>query len=160
MRVVLFWPSVKLPLDCQKIAKNLTFEKKIAKNCDFLTKNCQKQFFKKKKILAIFWQSNGNFTEGQVLFTAKFCYTNRQVRFCQSWPDSRQLGRLSLTSLRETQVKGCTKVSSVDFLFVPKFIDDYHLCDVAMYKIRFSVIYIKCERSKFLHIIYCMIWRV
>ena len=144
MRVVLFWPSVKLPLDCQKIAKNLTFEKKIAKNCDFLTKNCQKQFFKKKKILAIFWQSNGNFTEGQVLFTAKFCYTNRQVRFCQSWPDSRQLGLvrskymtnrkspifvpfgenvvwfvLSLTSLRETQVQGCTKVSSVAF-FCPK----------------------------------------
>jgi len=64
------WPSGKLPYDCQKIAKNLTFEKKIAKFFYFFQKNCQWQFFWKKwKFLAIFWQSNGNFPEGQLLLT-------------------------------------------------------------------------------------------
>ena len=46
-----------MPFDCQKIAKNLTF----------FQKKCQKSsFFSKKLPLAICWQSNGNFPEGQM----------------------------------------------------------------------------------------------
>ena len=46
------WPSGKLPFDCQKIAKNLTF----------FPKNCQKfSFFSQKLPLAIFFEKNDNF---------------------------------------------------------------------------------------------------
>jgi len=71
------WPSGKF--DCQKIAKNLTFFfNKIDKNCHYFQQNCHWQFWwkkmtifvnfflKKMSSLAIFWQSNGNFPEGQV----------------------------------------------------------------------------------------------
>ena len=73
------WPSGKLPFDCQKLAKILTFfQKKIAKNFHFFQKklpmaiflNKMKifgNFFRKNlNFLASFWQSNGNFPEGQL----------------------------------------------------------------------------------------------
>ena len=70
-------PSGKLPIEWQKIAKNLTFFFLIDKNCHFFQQNCHWQFcwkiwqflsIKKKKVkfLAIFWHSSGNFLEGQV----------------------------------------------------------------------------------------------
>ena len=61
------WPSGKLPFDCQKIDKNLTFKKKIAKIFNFFQKIANGNFLKKLKFLAIFWQSNGNFPEGQIV---------------------------------------------------------------------------------------------
>ena len=50
------WHSGKFPFDCQKIAKNLTFKKKWQKL----------SFFSTKLPMAFFWQSNGNFPEGQI----------------------------------------------------------------------------------------------
>ena len=50
------WPPEKLPFDYQKISKNLTFKKKISKIF---------HFSKNVKFLELFWQSNGNFPEGQ-----------------------------------------------------------------------------------------------
>ena len=87
-RQVSSWPSGKLPFDCQKIAKNLTFfQKKNAKNYFFSkklpmaiflkkVKNFGHFFWKNVKFLAIFWQSNGNFPEGQVssYFTMPYVY--------------------------------------------------------------------------------------
>ena len=77
--ITITWPSGKLPFDCQKIAKNLTFFQK-KKNCQkfsFFSKKLPLAIFLKKKMaffffwknvkfLAIFWQSNVNFPEGQV----------------------------------------------------------------------------------------------
>ena len=60
---IVIWPSGKLPFDCQKIAKNLTFLKKNCQNCIFL--KIQFWQLKKVKFLAIFWHLNGNFPEGQ-----------------------------------------------------------------------------------------------
>ena len=57
------WPSGKLPFECQKIAKNLTFFfnwqklsfffKKIDKNCHFFQQNCQWQFCWKKMTIFV-----------------------------------------------------------------------------------------------------------
>ena len=71
------WPSGKLPFECQKITKNLTFLKKVDKNCHFFSTKLSMAillkkwqflsifFFKNVKFLEIFWHSNGNFPEGQ-----------------------------------------------------------------------------------------------
>ena len=59
------WPSGKLPFDCQKIAKNLTFKKKKWQFLSICLKNV--------KFLAIFWQSKGNFPEGQFHTMETFC---------------------------------------------------------------------------------------
>ena len=70
---IMFWPSGKLPYDCQKIAKKLTYFPKNCQKISFFSKKIWKkfhfwQFFLKKcLVLAIFWQSNGNFPEGQDL---------------------------------------------------------------------------------------------
>ena len=45
------WPSGKLPFECQKIAKNLTF----------VPKKMLKTFWKKLKFLAIFWEKMSSF---------------------------------------------------------------------------------------------------
>ena len=70
------WPSGKLPYDCQKIAKNLTFflitkiviffNKIAIGNFIEINDNFCQFFWKNVKFLAIFWQSYGNFPEGQV----------------------------------------------------------------------------------------------
>ena len=72
------WTSGKLPFDCQKIAKNLTFfQKKIAKNFHFFKKiaignfvdkndNFCQFFWKKCQVFGNFLHLNGNFPEGQV----------------------------------------------------------------------------------------------
>ena len=68
---VWIWPSGKLSFDCQKIAKKLPktwhFFQKYCQKFSFFSKKLHGQFFvwKKWKFLAIFWQSNGNFPEGQ-----------------------------------------------------------------------------------------------
>ena len=51
------WPSGKLPFECKKIAQNPLAI-----------------FLKKWKFLAIFWQSNSNFPEGQVPSTSLTYY--------------------------------------------------------------------------------------
>ena len=60
-------PPENSPLNVKKIAKNLPFFQKIAKNFFFFQKKKQNANKKKKKrkFLAIFWQSNGNFLEDQ-----------------------------------------------------------------------------------------------
>ena len=64
------WPSGKLPFNCQKISKNLTFFPKNCQKCSFFSKkianvhNILGNFLEKKvKFLAIFLTSNGNFRE-------------------------------------------------------------------------------------------------
>ena len=44
----------KLPFECQKIAKNLTFKKKIDKKCHYFSKKIAK-FWKKLQFLSIFF---------------------------------------------------------------------------------------------------------
>ena len=50
------WSCGKFPFECPKMANILTFfqKKKVARNCHFFPKNCQWQFFfrKKSKVLA------------------------------------------------------------------------------------------------------------
>ena len=77
------WPSEKLLFDCQKIAKNLTFF--LMPKIYFFFKTMQLAIVLKKmkifgnffekivKYLAIFWQSNSNFPEGQMI-------SNDQIR--------------------------------------------------------------------------------
>ena len=60
-------PSGKLPFDCQKNCQKLDiFSKKIPKIFIFLKKNV--------KFLAIFWHSNGNFPEGELLTRSESCW--------------------------------------------------------------------------------------
>ena len=82
-----FWLSGKLPFDCQKLPKTWHFFKnkltKIVGN--FVEKNdnfCQ--FFGKNiKFLSIFWQSNGNFPEGQISTNSQSLST-REERYEKS----------------------------------------------------------------------------
>ena len=61
-------PPENCHLTVKKLPKTWHFFKKIAKIFHFFQKNCQWKFFSKKlKFLAIFWHSNGNFPEGQLL---------------------------------------------------------------------------------------------
>ena len=72
------WPFGKLPFNCQKIAKNWTFfSKTLTKIVIFFNKIANGNFVEKMtifvnffeknvKFLAIFWQSNDNFPEGQI----------------------------------------------------------------------------------------------
>ena len=56
------WPSEKLPFDCQKIAKNLTFFQKNCQKFSFFSKKLTMAIFLEKwKFFKIFWQLNGNF---------------------------------------------------------------------------------------------------
>ena len=68
-------PSAKFPFEYEKLKKNWHLKKK-AKNCHFFQKKMSLAIFwinenfgifggKNVKFLAIFWQSNGNFPEGQ-----------------------------------------------------------------------------------------------
>ena len=71
-------PPENCQLNVKKFAKNLTFFQKNANNFYFFQKNCQWQFFEKNenfgnffgknvKFLSIFWHSNGNFQESQLV---------------------------------------------------------------------------------------------
>ena len=65
------WPSGKLPFECKQIAKNLTFfSKKLPKIDIFLGNVLEKNV----KYLSIFWQSNGNFPEGQTQMMTKLSW--------------------------------------------------------------------------------------
>ena len=81
------WPSRKLPFECQKIAKNLTYFQKICQNFSFFFKKLPMAiFWKKWIILAIFlkkmssfWHSNCNFPEGQVRTQEMSSNSQRQL---------------------------------------------------------------------------------
>ena len=74
------WSSRKLLFECQKISKNLTFFNKIA-NGNFVEKN--DNFFQKNvKFVAIFWHSNDNFPEGQMMIH------HTMYQGCQIWHPS------------------------------------------------------------------------
>ena len=70
------WPSGKLPLECKKIAKNIhCFQVKILGN--FFEKNV--------RFLTIFWQSSGNFPEGQFPIKSRLNWSSSLVCLLKMW---------------------------------------------------------------------------
>ena len=95
MQTIDIWLSADPPENCQlslnKLPKTWNFFKKIDKNCQFFNKiaignfvekndNFCQFFWKNFKFLAIFWHSNGNFPEGQLLTKAELPTVNFSTR--------------------------------------------------------------------------------
>ena len=90
--ILVTWTSGKLPFDCQKIAKNLTFfPKKLPKIVIFSKKNYSGNLFQKMtifgnsffkfQVLAIFLHSIGNFPEDQDSITVFSFFIRNKILF-------------------------------------------------------------------------------